>query len=573
MRDYKKENKNLSYAQEILDKIEEIKNKNKKFIVITGGVCSSIGKGVLVSSLGVLLKKAGYSVSVVKWDPYLNVDPGTMSPLEHGEVFVTCDGAETDLDIGHYERLIGIHATAKSSVSSGQIYKEILQGERGGNFLGRCIQIVPHLVDATKRRLLAFACESSAEFILLEIGGTVGDIEGNIFLESIRQLRATLGSKYIFHGHLSYVPVLSWTGEVKTKPTQHSVISLTKAGLVPDCLFLRSDSQIDIKIREKLSIMCGINKDFIFNVLTCNPVYKLFLELDKQGVASKLQEYFKVSKIKNSDLGEWESFIRLIHASRKTISIGLVAKYVGSNDPYISVIDALRSAGYYHKYQVNIIVIDSEKLEKQSYGNGGDAWQALTKVDGIVVPGGFDQRGIAGKILAAKWARENKVPYFGLCLGMQVMLIEAARSLLNFSDANSTEFCSKTKHPVISLLEEQKGIKQKGGTMRLGSFPCKLVAGTKAYNFYKKYIKNKNIILERHRHRYEVNNFYKKDFEKVGIVFSGIYQEKDLVEISEYKNHPFMLGVQFHPEFSSSPLNIHPLFKEFITAVIKCKTK
>ncbi len=549
------------------DLVRDVMQKNTKFITITGGVCSSIGKGVLISSLGVLLKTAGYSLSVVKWDPYLNVDPGTMSPLEHGEVFVTQDGAETDLDLGHYERIIGVHLNRFSSVSSGQIFEELLEGERVGKFLGKCIQMVPHAVDAAKRRLLSFALEQNVDFVLLEIGGTVGDMEGKVFLEAVRQLRLDLGSSRFIHGHLSYVPFLEWTGEVKTKPTQHSVIELMRAGLVPDCLFLRANKKIDVKAVEKLAVMCGIRKDFIFQVLTSDPIYQLFVDLDAQGVAQKIQEHFKLSSVKDADLSEWKGLIKRINASESGLKIGLIAKYVGSNDPYISVVEAIKSAGYSLNNKVEIEVIEAEQLEQGPYGGDTPAWQQLKTLDGIIVPGGFDKRGVEGKILAARWAREHNVPYFGLCLGMQIMLVEIARSLCNLADANSTEFNPKTKAPVIALLEEQKSVERKGATMRLGASACHIKPGTKAAEAY-----GTTVVEERHRHRYEVNNAYREQFEKAGVVFSGVYQQKNLVEISELSGHPFMIGVQFHPEFLSSPLKPHPLFKAFMEAVL-CKAK
>lgn len=546
--------------------IEKIRLSSVKFVVVTGGVCSSIGKGILIASLGVLLKGAGYSVSVLKWDPYLNVDPGTMSPLVHGEVFVTADGAETDLDLGHYERLIDLSLGKDSSVSSGQIYKEVLEGEREGRFLGKCIQMVPHVVDIAKKRLLEFALKHNVEFVLLEIGGTVGDIEGELFLEVIRQLKMDLGSKYVMHSHLSLVPFLNWANEVKTKPTQHSVMELKRAGLIPDCLFLRADRAIEQQSIDKLSVMCEIKKEYIFQVLTVDPVYKVFLNLQEQEVGEKIQKFFKLPELKKPDISPWKQFISNIAQSRQTLSIGLIAKYVGSNDPYISVIEAIKSSAYNLNYHVKIVVIEAEKLEKDCHNQeNSDAWNDLRTVDGIVVPGGFDARGVEGKILACKWARENKVPYLGLCLGMQVMIIEASRSLLHLETANSTEFDAKTKDPVICLMSEQQNITTKGANMRLGSYICTLTKDTHAYNAYKT-----DTVLERHRHRYEVNKNYKEQFEKVGIVFSGMHMEMDLVEITEVKDHPFMIGSQFHPEFQSSPIKVHPLFKSFIEVVAKC---
>lgn len=562
---------------ELLDSIQKT---NTKFVVVTGGVCSSIGKGVLLSSLGVLLKSAGYSVAVIKWDPYLNVDPGTMSPLVHGEVFVTADGAETDLDLGHYERSIGVPLCRASSVSSGQIYQEVLDGERDGRYLGKCIQLVPHVVDTTKQRLLHFALAKQVDYVLVEIGGTVGDMEGEVFLETVRQLRMELGSSRLFLAHLSYVPLLSWTGEVKTKPTQHSVMQLKRYGLAPDCLFLRADKEIDGQSLDKLAVMCEVRRDLMFQVLTSDPVYKVFIDLDAQGVGKKIQHHFAVGKspislaksvdyteygrsIRASDLSAWRTLIDSIEKSTQTVTIGLIAKYVGSNDPYISVIEAIKCAGYSVQRRVKLVVIEAEALEDGEYNNThNDAWRLLKSVDGIVVPGGFDKRGVEGKIRAVRFARENKVPYLGLCLGMQVMLIEAARSLLGLSDAHSVEFDSATKNPVVHLMEGQKRVMRKGGTMRLGSYACTLVRGTKAYAAY-----NTSVVQERHRHRYEVNNSYRKQYEDKGVVFSGVYQEENLVEIAEIKEHPFMLGVQYHPEFQSQPLKVHPLFLSFMKVV------
>lgn len=545
--------------------LEKVKHSHIKFIVVTGGVCSSIGKGVLIASLGVLLKNAGYSVSIVKWDPYLNVDPGTMSPLVHGEVFVTADGAETDLDLGHYERLVGLSLEKDSSVSSGQIYQEVLNGEREGLFLGKCIQLVPHVVDVAKKRLLEFALKHNVEFVLLEIGGTVGDIEGEVFLEAVRQLKMELGSAHVMHTHLSLVPFLDWANEVKTKPTQHSVMELKKAGLTPDCLFLRADKAIETHSIDKLSVMCEVKKEYIFQVLTANPIYRIFFDLENQGVGEKIQKHFNLSPVKKSDLSSWRVFIDHIIQSKKTVSIGLIAKYVGSNDPYISVIEAIKSAGYTSNHCVKIVTIEAEALKRDAHDREQSvAWKALRDIDGIVVPGGFDSRGVEGKILAAQWARENKVPYLGLCLGMQIMIIEIARSLLHLEKANSTEFDPAAEDPVVCMMSEQEGVTRKGATMRLGSYLCTLVEGTQAHASYKK-----TAVLERHRHRYEVNNDYKKRFERAGIVFSGICESMDLVEIAEIKNHPFMVGVQFHPEFQSTPLSVHPLFKSFIEAAIK----
>jgi len=371
------------------------------------------------------------------------------------------------------------------------------------------------------------------------------------------------------HAHLSYVPCLSWTGEVKTKPTQHSVMELKRYGLIPDCLFLRADKEIDVQSIEKLSIMCGLKKDYVFQVLTVNPVFQIFLDLDQQSVTKKIQEYFNISSIYSSNLSEWRNFIEKIAYSKQELNIGLIVKYVGSNDPYISVIEAINAAAYSCNFKVKLVVIEAEALyNEKNNTNNSDVWQKLESLDGMIVPGGFDSRGIEGKILAAQWARENNIPYLGLCLGLQVMIIEIARNVLGLEDANSTEFNPITKYPVICMLEEQREIINKGATMRLGSYLCAIKEGSKAYEAYQK----KNV-LERHRHRYEVNNSYKEALIGAGVIFSGKSEEMDLVEISELKNHIFMIGVQFHPEFQSSPLNVHPLFKSFMKVIINKKNK
>jgi CTP synthase len=546
--------------------LEQVKKQKTKFIVVTGGVCSTIGKGVLVSSLGTLLKNASYSVSVLKCDPYLNVDPGTMSPLVHGEVFVTDDGAETDLDLGHYERIVRVRLTRHSSVSSGQIFQEVIDGERKGTYLGRCIQLVPHVVNAIKKRLLNLALETKAQFLLIEIGGTVGDMEGETFLESVRQLKMEL-SGLMMHCHLSFLPMLSWTGELKTKPTQHSVMLLKRAGLIPDALFLRTDKRVGIKTVEKLSIMCGVPQSFIYEVVTFDPLYKLFLDLKDQLVHENIQEWFGIRKPKNTNLSQWNNLISLITKKKQSVKIGLVVKYIGT-DPYISVVEAIKAAGYACNRDVELVIIFAQNLEKKAKLGGKKAWEKLASVDGIVVPGGFDERGLEGKIVAATYASKKNIPYFGLCLGMQVMLIEAARSLAGLKGATSTEIDKKTKTPLICLLEEQKGMEHKGASMRLGAYPCTLKRGTKARAAYRT-----DVVNERHRHRYEFNNKYRKALEKAGVVFSGIYKEKNLIEIAELKDHPFMLATQFHPEFLSSPLEPHSLFEAFMQAVIAQKRK
>lgn len=533
--------------------LSQVKNKKTKFIAVTGGVCSSLGKGILISSIGTLLQNAGYKVSVVKWDPYLNVDPGTMSPHIHGEVFVTDDGAETDLDLGHYERFLDINLTRESSVTSGQIFKEILDKERKGCFLGKDIQMVPNVVDVIKERLFKFALKSDVDFVLIEIGGTVGDLEGEIFLESLRRLRMFLPNQFM-HCHLSYVPHLSWSNEVKTKPTQHSMLLLKRLGLIPDALFLRVDKEIEESNYKKLELNLGINSEFIFQVPTFSPICKLFQYLYDQKLHLKIQEKFGLEK-KDSDVSSWNILSNKISAKKNKLWIGLVAKYVGENDPYLSVIEAIKSACINNNKDVEIVVVDAETLE---------GVEKLRFLDGIIVPGGFDKRGVEGKILAVKYARENKIPYLGLCMGMQVMLIEFARNVLGIKDATSSEFDSNAKNPVIVSMASQVNVQEKGATMRLGLYPCKVKENTNAFKAYKSLE-----VQERHRHRFEFNNKYKEQFEKAGMIFSGIYEKENLVEISEIKEHPFMVASQFHPEFLSRPLKPHPLFNSFVESIIE----
>jgi CTP synthase len=539
---------------------QEVKKTKINFIVVTGGVCSSIGKGVLISSIGVLLKNSGYSVTVIKWDPYLNVDPGTMSPLVHGEVFVTQDGAETDLDLGHYERMLDLTLNRASSVSSGQIFQEILEHERKGLFLGADIQLVPHVVEAIIRRLLNFALTEKMDFVLIEVGGTVGDIEAEIFLEAIHQIRYYLGNERMMHCHLSYVPYLAWVDELKTKPTQHSVMALKKTGIKPDSLFLRLDNKVGQEHIKKLSIRLGIPENMIFQVPTCKPTYSLFMELQSQDLDCVLQNYFGQQNPERASLHQWQNLVTNIKKEKSSITIGLVAKYIGGNDPYMSVIEAIKAAAWHCLHEVNIEIISGEKIEQKNK----DELDALHACDGLIIPGGFGKRGVEGKIQAITWAREQGVPTLGICLGMQTMIIEFARSLAGLNDASSSEFDPKTSNPVIDLLDEQKEVVQCGGTMRLGSYPCTIKEGTLAFKAY-----GKKHIYERHRHRYEFNNRYRELFEKIGVAFSGIFEQKNLVEIVELKNHPFMVGCQFHPEFLSRPLKPHPLFVAFIEAAIQ----
>jgi len=540
---------------------EEIAAQGTRFIIVTGGVCSSIGKGVLLSSIGVLLKDAGYRVGVIKCDPYLNVDPGTMSPLEHGEVFVTRDGAETDLDLGHYERMLGEQFTKDSSITAGKVYSHLIAEERDGVYLGKCITVVPHVTDEINRRLLTFASKGQYDIVMVEIGGTVGDMEGEVFLEAVRMLRHAMPRGHVVHTHLSLVPYLPWANEVKTKPTQHSVMMLKRAGLAPDMLFLRTGKTIAKRELKKLSVMCGVAEEAVFQVRTRSPLYSLFFDLNEQGVLRVVQEVAGLPTNRLATLDQWQGVLDAIEAAQQVVRIGMVAKYVGSNDPYISLVEALKAAGYANGLAIELVTIDSEELEHMSLA---EREAVLGRLDGIVIPGGFGNRGIEGKIAATQWARNHKLPFMGICLGMQVMLIEAARHLCGITAATSLEFDENTPDPVITLIDEQHKVVRKGGTMRLGTYTCALAAGTQAAQYYAA-----STVEERHRHRYEFNNGYRKQLEAQGIVFSGICPQNNLVEVAELAGHPFMVGVQFHPEYRATPLQPHPLLMAFMKIVKK----
>jgi CTP synthase len=538
-----------------------ISEQGTRFIIVTGGVCSSIGKGVLLSSIGVLLKDAGYRVGVIKCDPYLNVDPGTMSPLEHGEVFVTRDGAETDLDLGHYERMLGEQFTKDSSITAGKVYSHLISQEREGHYLGKCIQVVPHVTDEINRRLLTFAQKGEYDIVMVEVGGTVGDMEGEVFLEAIRELRHAMPRGHVVHAHLSLVPYLPWANEVKTKPTQHSVMMLKRAGLAPDLLFLRTGKTIAKRELKKLSVMCGVGEEAVFQVRTRSPLYALFFDLNEQGVLRMVQEVAGLPTQRVARLEQWQQVLNAIELAVQPVKIGLVAKYVGSNDPYISLVEALKTAGYANGLSIELVTVDSEELESMS---AEEREAILSSLDGIVIPGGFGNRGIEGKIAATQWAREHKVPFMGICLGMQVMLIESARNLCGISAATSLEFDTETLDPVITLIDDQHNVVRKGGTMRLGTYKCALKAGSKAALYYEA-----DVVEERHRHRYEFNNEYKKQLEAQGVVFSGVCPQNNLVEVAELAGHPFMIAVQFHPEYRATPLLPHPLLSAFMRVVKK----
>ena len=536
-----------------------------KYIFVTGGVCSSLGKGIASASIGALLKASGKKVFTQKLDPYLNVDPGTMSPFQHGEVFVTDDGGETDLDLGHYERFIDTSLSKLSSVTTGKIYGEVLDKERKGSFLGRTIQIIPHITDAIQEKITQAAEKSNCDIMMVEIGGTVGDIEGLPFLEAIRQLRHRLGQDNTCFIHLTLLPYLAGSKELKTKPTQASVRELRSIGIQPDFILARADYPIKKELIKKIALFCDVNEQYVIPAQTVESIYTVPLHLQQYKITELIAEKLKLGKIK-PDLKEWKEVNNKIKAKKSKLKIAIVGKYTGLDDAYLSVIESLKIACYHSGRELDLLWVSSEKLEEKDKAS----FKTLKQAKGILVPGGFGIRGIEGKILAAKYARENHIPYLGLCLGMQIMTIEFARNALNNNKITSEEFDEENKvgkeNYIIHFLPGQFKERDKGGTLRLGSYPCKIQKGTKTYNLYKK-----DSIDERHRHRYEFNNDFKKDLEKAGMIFSGMYEKANLVEIAELKNHPFMIGSQFHPEFKSRPNRPHPLFKGFIAEATKTK--
>ena len=525
-----------------------------KFIFVTGGVVSSVGKGIGVASIGRLLKSRGLSVSLMKLDPYLNVDPGTMSPYQHGEVFVTDDGSETDLDLGHYERFIDDNLTSLSNVTAGQIYSEIISKERRGEFLGATIQTIPHVTDAIKARINRLASKSGAEVIVVEVGGTVGDIEGLPFLEAIRQMRNEAGRDNVMYIHVTLLPFISSTSELKTKPTQHSVRELRGIGIQPDVIICRSDEPVTDDIKRKISVHCDVPLTGVIPLPTADTVYEVPLVLEDEGLGRLVSDTLWLAE-PGRDMVGWREMVQEIQRPKETVPIAIVGKYVDLEDSYISVREALHHASLSHGLDVDVQWISSEQIEEE----GPDG--LLESVSGIVVPGGFGPRGVEGMIRAAAYARTRNVPYFGLCLGMQVMVIEAARSLLGRPEANSTEFDPNTPAPVIDLMPDQESVTDMGGTMRLGAYPCDLVNGTLACAAY-----GERRVRERHRHRFEFNNAYMESLEQEGLVPSGMSPDRRLVEIVEMQTqaHRFMVGVQFHPEFLSRPDRPHPLFREFV---------
>jgi CTP synthase len=524
-----------------------------KYIFITGGVVSSVGKGISVASIGKILKSRSISVSAQKLDPYLNVDPGTMSPYQHGEVFVTQDGAETDLDLGHYERFIGVDLTQASNVTSGQVYSSVIAQERRGDFLGGTIQVVPHVTNEIKRRIREVAEISQAEVIIVEVGGTVGDIEGQPFLEAIRQMRKDEGRDNVLYIHVTFLPHIGATEELKTKPTQHSVNELRRIGIQPDVILCRSDKEISEGIKDKISLFCDVDREAVIPLVTSETIYEVPLLLEDAGLGEFIVHRLRLRE-QESNLEEWRNMVARLKAPKEPVIIGLVGKYVELRDAYYSVREALCHAALAHDRAVKIEWLDSEQLD-------GMADDKLRQVQGITVPGGFGYRGIEGMIKSAKFAREKEIPYLGLCLGLHVMVIELGRHVFHTEKVSSAEFDASSDYPVIDLLPEQQGVEQKGGTMRLGTYPCHLVAGTIAAHAY-----GTEVVHERHRHRYEFNNHFRQPLEEAGLVPSGLSPDGRLVEITELRDHPWMLACQFHPEFKSRPDSPHPLFLGFIGA-------
>lgn len=528
-----------------------------KYLFVTGGVVSSVGKGVTAASIGTLLKARGMSVAAMKLDPYLNVDPGTMNPYQHGECFVTEDGAEADLDLGHYERFIDANLTKASNVTTGQVYTSVIGKERRGDFLGGTIQVVPHVTNEIKQRIIKVSKQTGAEVVIVEVGGTVGDIESLPFLEAIRQMHREVGYENAVYIHVTLLPYIGATGELKTKPTQHSVKELRSIGIQPDVIVCRSDYPVSDDLKDKIALFCDVDKRAVIALPTASTIYEVPLILESESLANFVSKRLGFRE-REPNLADWTQMVEKIKRPKRELRVALVGKYVELRDAYLSVREAVDHAAIYHDRDVDVKWVDAEQLEQE----GAEA--LLADVSGIIVPGGFGYRGIEGKVLAARYARENKVPYLGLCLGMHVMVIELIRSLVGSDEPNSTEFDPKTPYPVIDLLGDQRDVSQKGGTMRLGAYPCILTPDTKAAAAY-----GQQIIYERHRHRFEFNNEYRNRLTEAGLIISGLSPDGKLVEIVEMADHPWMVACQFHPEFKSRPTRPHPLFREFIGAAMQ----
>lgn len=537
--------------------------KQTKFIFVTGGVCSSLGKGISIASLGLLLEGHGYNISIIKMDPYINVDPGTMSPFQHGEVYVTEDGAETDLDLGYYERFTNATLSRKNSISTGQIYNAVIQRERRGDYLGRTVQVIPHITNEIKKRIYDVASSGDLDFVLVEIGGTVGDIESVPFLESIRQIRHELGSKRVLNVHLTLVPTISVAGEQKTKPTQHSVKELMELGILPDILLCRTNNPLNEELKSKISLFCNVSEK---NVISAEDIkgsiYEIPYMFHRNGYDKNVLEHFGMKKT-TLKIPSWDRFIKSVRNPKKKIKIAVVGKYISLQDSYRSIYEALFHGAAANEVELEILKVDSEEDIENKKINMKTLFQG---VSGILVPGGFGNRGIEGKILAINYARKERIPFFGICLGMQCAVIEFGRNVCNLKDANSKEFAPTTEFPVISLLEDQEIVVEKGGTMRLGAYRCELKENSKIKKIY-----NQSSIMERHRHRFEFTIKFKEIYEKKGMVFGGIHPHNNLIETIELKDHPWFLATQYHPEFKSKPTKPHPLFRDFIRAAREMK--
>lgn len=530
-----------------------------KYVFVTGGVASSLGKGIISSSLAKLLQSRGYNVTIQKLDPYINVDPGTLNPYEHGECYVTIDGAETDLDLGHYERFLNVHTTQANNVTTGRIYKTVIEKERRGDYLGKTVQVIPHITDEIKRCIKLVGTSGEYDIVITEIGGTVGDIESLPYIEAVRQIKWEKGLNNCVVIHLTLVPFLSATGEHKTKPTQHSVKTLLEAGVQPDVLVLRTEMELTEDVKEKVALFCNVDKQSVVQSVDVSSIYEVPVKMLEEGMDRTVLNRLKLDLKQEPPLVIWRDFLRKQSNPKMKVTIGLVGKYVELPDAYKSISESFAHGGAANECQVDLQLIHSEEIIPEN------TTSQLEHLDGIIVAPGFGPRGIEGKILAVKYARENNVPFLGICLGMQCAVIEFARNVLNYEKADSTEMNPKTKHPVIDLMEEQKSITYKGGTMRLGGYKCRITNDSKVFKAY-----GKTEVIERHRHRYEFNNKYFDDFASGGMIPTGINPESDLVEIMEIKNHKWFVGVQFHPEYSSTVVNPHPLFVEFIKA---CCTK
>jgi CTP synthase len=532
---------------------------NTKYIFITGGVVSSLGKGIIAASLGKLLQARGFRVTNQKLDPYINVDPGTLNPYEHGECYVTVDGQETDLDLGHYERFLGVETHRANNITTGRIYQNVINKERHGDYLGKTVQIIPHITDEIKYNINLLGNTGDFDFVITEIGGTVGDIESLPYIESVRQLKWEKGKNCLII-HLTYVPFIAAAKELKTKPTQHSVKALQEQGVQPDILVLRTEYNISAEMRKKVALFCNIEPEAVLQSIDASTIYRVPLNMQ----AEKLDEVvlskmgFDLRQVPKADMNDWTSFVEKLENATDEVTIGLVGKYVQLQDAYLSITESLTHAGAYNNRKVKIVKVLSDNITNENVE------KKLQKMDGIVIAPGFGSRGIEGKLIALKYAREHDIPCFGICMGMQAMSIEFARNVLGYANANTTEIDPNTPHKVVDMMEDQKHVLNLGGSMRLGAYPCKLKKGSKAFQIYQK-----EEIRERHRHRYEFNNAYRADFEKAGMLCSGINKESDLVEIIELSNHKWYIGVQFHPEYSSTVIHPHPLFVSFVRAAIE----